>query len=226
MDGDDNTTDAATEAFEDVRRELERLREAVERLVSKPATTPDYTETLSVIHQNVLTTGRRLDTLLQSPALALTPEVIGSAVRQTAVGGGSDGQTYGRTESRPNPAAEAPSWSLERARAPAVPRWWLSIAASAGFLVGLSAFSLITGPFAHAVPAGWLLPERLAVGIMQMSMWDAGERLMAVSDPARRKADVADEQIAVANRDAISACRKRNPGSWKQLHCTVVIQPS
>lgn len=225
MDSADDTTDAATEAFEGVRHELAQLRRVVERLAAGATVAHDYTETLAAIHQNGLATGRRVDTLLQSPVLALTPGYTASAGSNPA-GDRGDRTTYGRTERRLKSSMEAPLLSMEGARAPAVPRWWLGIAVTAGLIVGLTAFGVITGPFAHAVPAEWLLPERFAADIMQMSMWDAGERLMAVSDPTRWKADVADEQLVAANKEAISACRKKNPGSWKQLHCTIVVQPS
>lgn len=76
--------DDAARAFDDLRGEVTLLRRAVERLAAERAgdgAAPDYSETLGVIANNITATAQRVDALVNSPALALTPEEIGRQIR-------------------------------------------------------------------------------------------------------------------------------------------------
>ena len=82
--------DEAARAFEDLRAELSLLRRAVERLTAERTELPegpDYSETLGVISQMLSATAQRVDTLVRSPALSLTPEVLNRQIVEAGVAG-------------------------------------------------------------------------------------------------------------------------------------------
>src|SRR3546814_2199489 len=59
------------------------MRRAVERLAAERAEVPDvpdYSETLGVISRNLSATAQRVDALVKSPALSLTPEETGRQI--------------------------------------------------------------------------------------------------------------------------------------------------
>ena len=76
---DDDGEDQAAQAFENLRAEVSLMRRAVERLAAERgemADAPDYSETLGVISRNLSATAQRVDALVKSPALSLTPDEI------------------------------------------------------------------------------------------------------------------------------------------------------
>src|SRR3546814_6417993 len=75
--------DQAAQAFESLRAEVSLMRRAVERLAAERAEVPDvpdYSETLGVISRNLSATAQRVDALVKSPALSLTPEETGRQI--------------------------------------------------------------------------------------------------------------------------------------------------
>ena len=79
----DEGEDQAARAFESLRAEVSLMRRAVERLAAERAEVaeaPDYSETLGVMSRNLSATVQRIDTLVKSPALSMTPETIGRQI--------------------------------------------------------------------------------------------------------------------------------------------------
>ena len=86
---DEQTDDPAARAFEDLRAELSLLRRAVERLTAERTElpdAPDYSETLGVISRNLSGTAQKVDALVRSPALSLTPETLNRQIVEAGVG--------------------------------------------------------------------------------------------------------------------------------------------
>ena len=82
--------DEAAQAFESLRAEVSLMRRAVERLAAERAEgshAPDYSETLGVISQNLSATAQRVDALVKSPALSLTPEETGRQIDAASFAG-------------------------------------------------------------------------------------------------------------------------------------------
>ncbi|MET0376493.1 MAG: hypothetical protein ABW128_19850, partial [Rhizorhabdus sp.] len=85
--------DEAARAFEGLRGEVTLLRRAVERLTAERAgngDAPDYSETLGAIANNITATARAVDALVNSPALALTPEELNRRIVEAGVAGRSE----------------------------------------------------------------------------------------------------------------------------------------
>ena len=85
--------DEAARAFEDLRAEVLLMRRAVERLMAEradPSDVPDYAETLGIISRNLSATAQRIDAVVNSPALALTPHEIGRQIIEVGTAGRSE----------------------------------------------------------------------------------------------------------------------------------------
>lgn len=225
----DESADAATEAFEAVRDELARLRAAVENLTAARSNATDYTETLGVIHNNVLITGRRLESLSTNAMLKFAPEEIVRQVDKVAADLGrgqqqlADQILHAVDELRRPRSTHVDVASANELRAGV---GWLIVVAAFGFVLGLASFAAGYGAFARAMPASLHLPELFAADVVGKPMWEAGERMMRVADPDRLGSNVADQQLVAANRETLKACTHAAPGRWKQLPCMIKIQPS
>jgi hypothetical protein len=85
--------DEAARAFEDLRSEITLLRRAIERLTAERADDshgPNYSETLGVIAANITATAQRVDALMTSPALSLTPEALNRQIVEVGTAGRSE----------------------------------------------------------------------------------------------------------------------------------------
>ena len=100
---------------------------------------------------------------------------------------------------------------------------WLWVAGAGGALAGMLVWLVITGPIARELPTSWHLPERFAANTMGMSQWEAGTKLMAAGDPDRWNSVVADEQLVVDNREAVTAYRKAVV-TGKAVRCAIRVQ--
>ena len=54
--------------------------------------------------------------------------------------------------------------------------------AAAGVVFGIVFWVSLSGPIARALPASWLVPERMAAASLRLDRYDAGLRLIQ-SDP-------------------------------------------
>ena len=85
--------DEAARAFEDLRAEVTLMRSAIERLMAERTELPegpDYSETLGVISHNLTAVAQRIDALVNSPALALTPAEINRQIIEVGTAGRSE----------------------------------------------------------------------------------------------------------------------------------------
>ena len=216
-DGDGE--DEAAQAFEGLRAEVSLLRRAVERLAAERADdghAPDYSETLGVIANNITATAQRVDALVKSPALSLTPEEMN---RQIGAAGSA-----GRTEDRRVIAAarqtiEEIATKLGRQLESHVmadeQRRRLWRVGLAGIAIGMAVWAILAGPIVREFPPSWLLPERMAARTLRMPMWEGGQRLMKVGDPRRSPAcwRAIGSRPPTATRWRRAASRPPGPGS-------------
>ena len=224
-DGDGE--DEAAQAFEGLRAEVSLLRRAVERLAAERADdghAPDYSETLGVIAANITATAQRVDALVKSPALALTPEEIG---RQIAAAGSA-----GRAEDRRVIAAarqtiEEVATKLGRQLESHVMAdeqrrrlWQVRLA---GVAAGMMLWAILAGLIARVLPASWLLPERMAARTLRMPMWEGGQRLMKAGDPQAFAGVLAGNRLATVNRDALKACSRQAAKAGKAVSCVIEV---
>ena len=184
-DGDGE--DEAAQAFEGLRAEVSLLRRAVERLTAERADgghVPDYSETLGVIANNITAIAQRVDALVKSPALALTPEEMNRQIAAAGSAGRAEDrrviaaarQTIEEVATRLGRQLESHVMADEQRRR----LWRVGIA---GIAIGMALWAILAGPIARVLPASWLLPERIAARSLRMPMWESGQRLMRAGDP-------------------------------------------
>ena len=228
---DEQTDDPAARAFEDLRAELSLLRRAVERLTAERTElpdAPDYSETLGVISRNLSGTAQRVDALVRSPALSLTPETLNRQIVEAGVAGRSEDrraiaaarQAIEEIATKMNRQLDSHVLAEEqRRRVRRVGRTRLASGLAAGMLL----WAVLAGPIVRSMPASWLWPEWMAARTLRMPMWEGGEHLMRVASPDAFAGVLAGNRLAVANRDALDACRKQAGKAKKAVRCTVQV---
>ncbi len=219
--------DEAARAFEDLRGEITLLRRAVERLAVERAgngDAPDYSETLGVIANNITATAQRVDALVKSPALALTPEELNRQILEAGTAGRSEDR---RAIAAARQVVEEVATKLGRQLDSHVmaddQRRRLCRVGLACIVAGMVLWAILAGPLARSMPASWLLPERMAARSLRMPMWDAGQRLMRAGDASAFAGVLAGNRLAVANQETLKACRKQAARAEKTVRCTIGV---
>lgn len=225
---DEDGGDEAAQAFEALRAEVTLMRRAIERLAAERTELPelpDYSETLGVISNNLTATAQRVDALVDSPALRLTPDALG---REIAAAGGTARAEDHRALAAARSSLEDVTARLTRAlredRLAGEQNLWLAGACSIGLVLGMVVWAAFAGPIARAMPASWQWPQRMAARTLDMEMWEGGQHLMATSSPSAFGAIVAGDRIVAANRDALAACQRAATKAKKPVHCTIEVK--
>lgn len=225
---DEDSGDEAAQAFEALRAEVTLMRRAVERLTAERTElpeTPDYSETLGVISNNLLATAQRVDAIVDSPALKLTPEALGRQIASAAT-------TVRAEDHRVLAAARQGLEDMIRqlrgymvSQRTAFDQYrWIWLTALISLLAGMVIWAIFAGVVARSVPASWQWPERMAARSLNMEMWPAGQDLMASADPRRWDSIVAGDAIIAPNRDAIAACQRAATKAKKPVHCMIEVK--
>lgn len=224
-----DTGDAAAEAFEGVRAEVALLRRAVERLAAERAEveTPDYSETLGRISNNITATAQRVDALYKSSAQAMTPaHIAGQIVTAGSEARRSDQQIIAEARAALDQATRQLGSHMVSARKGDEQNYWLFGFGAGGVLFGMFLWAALAGPIARKVtPESWHWPEKRAARALDLPMWDAGQRLMASASPAQFEAILAGDKMVAANRDTIEACRKAAAKADEAVRCTIRVAP-
>ncbi len=220
--------DEAARAFEDLRGEVTLLRRAVERLAaggSGEGDAPDYSETLGVIANNITATAQRVDALVNSPALALTPEEIGRQI--TAAGFDArreDHRLFTAAKQGMDEVATRLRHHLDSHVMADEQRRRLWQVGFACIVAGMALWAIVAGPIARALPASWLWPERMAARSLRMPMWEGGQRLMRAGDARAFAGVLAGNRLVFANRETLDGCRKQAARVKKAVRCTIEMQ--
>jgi tetrahydromethanopterin S-methyltransferase subunit G len=230
-DGEGVDDGGAAQAFDELRGEITLLRRAIERLTAERADdghAPDYSETLGVIAANITATTQRVDVLVKSPALSLTPHEIGQQILEVGVAGRSeDRRAIGAARQVIEEVASRLGRQLKsHVMADEQQRRVRHVGRNVG-LIGLVAgallWAILASPIARFMPANWLLPERMAARSLRMPMWEGGQRLMRAGDPQAFAGVLAANQLATTNRGVLEACRKRGGKAKTAVRCTIEI---
>ena len=223
--------DEAALAFEDLRAEITLMRRAIERLTAERTELPegpDYSETLGVISHNLTAVAQRIDALVNSPALALTPAEINRQIIEVG--------TAGRSEDRRAIAAarqviEEVATKMgrqldshvmadeQRRRVQHVGRHVGLIALVLGALL----WAVFPGPIARSMPSSWLWPEWMAARTLRMPMWEGGQRLMRAGSPEAFAGVLSGNRLTITNRDALDACRRQAGKAKKAVRCAIEV---
>lgn len=214
--------DRAAAAFESLRAEVALLQLSVHTLVTSAA--PDYTPTLGQIDQKVTLVAQRIEGLAKSPAWLQTPAAVRSQIAIAPVELQKEVSQLNQIRSNLEDAMRSISNRVESARARDRQNNWLISSAALGFSIGVLFFALLIGPLTRALPESWHKPEILAANALDLPMWDAGERLLAVNSPERWNFVLASVQLVEANRPAIDACRTVAAKAGKAVRCVIKIR--
>ena len=224
MDGEDQ----AAQAFDDLRAELVLVRRAVERLLAEhtgQSPAPDYSETLGVISHNLSGTAQRVDALVKSPALSLTPEELNRQIVEAGyMARREDHRLFVAAQQGLDEVATKLGRQLhshitedeQRGRL-----WHVGLAALAA---GALLWAIIAGPIVRSLPASWLWPEWMAARTLRMQMWEGGQHLMQAALPGAFAGIVAGNRLTVINREALESCRKRAARAKKAVRCAIRVK--
>ncbi|WP_267383324.1 DUF6118 family protein [Sphingomonas sp. GC_Shp_2] len=219
--------DEAAKAFEGLRAEVSLMRWAVERLAAERADdghAPDYSETLGVIAANITATAQRVDVLARSPTLSLTPEETGRQIRTASFDARrEDNRQFAAAKQGMDETTARLVRHLDSHVMVGEQRRRLRQVGLAGLAIGMALWAILAGPIARALPASWLLPERMAARSLRMSMWEGGQRLMRAGDPRSFAGVLAGNRLATANREVLEACAKQAGKARKAVRCAVQV---
>jgi Family of unknown function (DUF6118) len=175
----DESEDAAAEAFEALRAEVTQLRAGVEGLsaaIQGQAST-DYAPTLGGI-------AKSLTAIEAHPALQIAPETFAYRLREATELSTQQGRReLGNAVQRVVTAGAdlerlASGWRTGREQVRQV-----AIMTAVGAVAGIIVWVCFSGPVARALPAGWHVPERMAAATLRLDRWGAGMRLLQSTDP-------------------------------------------
>ena len=221
--------DEAAQAFEELRAEVTLMRRAVERLTAERMEVPeppDYSETLGVIANNITATAQRVDMLVKSPMLALTPEQLAGRITAAAsTARQEDRQTIATARTGLEDVTRQLHGYVVSARRGDEQNRWLMWSAIGGVVLGMILWAVLAGIVARAVPASWQWPEKMAARSLDLPMWEGGQRLMRASGPEAFANIAAGDRIVTANRQALEACRRRADKAREAVRCTIKIEP-
>lgn len=182
--------DDITQAFEALRGEVSLTRRAVEGLTAARERIPDYSVTLREMAEVLKANAAGVAGIEASPAVRLSP----ANLVQEIIKASSDARA--EDARRLDAAREAIARSVGRIdgiveRGQAADRqmrrlvWSCAGSAFAGALL----WSILPGAIARSLPESWHVPEWMAARTMRMDGKNAGQRLIDVSDGARKRVD-------------------------------------
>lgn len=226
-DEDQDGSDAAAEAFEEVRAELTLVRRGMERISARldaGSEPKDYDETLGRVAQAINRLGERMDALVDRPGIKITPEGI---ARQIAAAGSTTRAEDQRMITEARGALERTTAQLAgvvaSARRGDEQNRWLMWGVLGGVVAGMILWAALAGVVARAMPASWQWPEKMAARTLDMPMWDAGRQLAVTSSPETWNTMVAGAIIVQENGKTIEGCRKAASRADEAVRCTVRI---
>ena len=197
-----------------MRRGLEAAFDQLEKI--EPA--QDYKPELAQLVQALDNVAERMHGVEQSPILrqgaqhyAAVLERSGEALIRTAA------QQLERQASDLERAGRNLSAHVAGARERSRQDWWLV----AAFAVGLLAGALVMLFLPRLLP--FSAAPRVASVVMGETPWRAGMSLMAFESPEAWQRVAAADQIAIANKDELAACREAAAKAKKDQRCTITV---
>ncbi|MCG7349822.1 DUF6118 family protein [Sphingomonas sp. ACRSK] len=226
---DDEGPNEATRAFEGLRAEVTLMRRAVERLTAERMEVPeppDYSETLGVLANNITATAQRVDLLVKSPMLAMTPEqMVGRITAAASTARQEDRQTIATARTGLEDGTRRLHSYVVSARRGDEQNRWLAVTGIIGILAGMVLWATLAAPIARALPASWQISEQMAASTLDLPMGEAGRHLLITDAPANWNALVDAWNIVENDREAVEACQKAATKAKGKVRCTIRIAP-
>ena len=220
--------DEAAQAFEDLRAEMTLVRRAVERLTAERTELPDgpdYSETLGVISHNLSAIGQRVDALVNSPALALTPEQLNRQIVEAGVAGRSeDRRVIAAARQTIEEIATTLGRQLESHLMAGEQKRRERRIGLIALVAGAVLWAVLAGPIVRAMPASWFWPEWMAARTLRMPMWEGGQRLMKAGNAEALAGVLTANRLMAANQEALDACHKQATKAKKAVRCAIQVE--
>jgi hypothetical protein len=220
--------DSATRAFTDMRDKIAGLTCAVDSMAGewKALEIPDYGETLGKMATNFEMLTQELEELSSKPALELTPDAL---AKQIAAAGAAarkvEQQELASATATFVKLGSEMAGFLASARTENEQNKWVLGFGGLCLAFGLVAATVLPGPIYRAMPEGWHWPEKRAANVLDLDMWNAGERLQAVADPNRWAARTAIEAATLDSKASVVACLKVVSINKNGVSCSIVFKP-
>ncbi|WP_439469880.1 DUF6118 family protein [Blastomonas fulva] len=215
------------QALEAVARRLAGVTAAVDGFAERQQDLlgRDYSEDLALIHQSCEDLRVAIDALAQKPAMVLTPEMIGRQIEAAGRQGRKDaGLALAAVHNNLQNAISALARITGSVRAVRQQNQWLAGAAGLALVLGTIGGAIILPAIDWVVPEGWLWPENRAMSALHRNGWEAGERLLLVTDPERWNAIQAAARLSEANSGAIVKCARRAADrKLKSVGCSIEV---
>jgi hypothetical protein len=219
-------SDAVAAAFRQLADQVGQLESAVRDLAARKDESQDYTETLGLIAAEQQGLRKAVQTLTEKPALKLTPDMMAREIADASRKARAEDQVaLVRARGQMEDTATDFHRLIGTAASIRKQREHLLWAICGGAIVGALFWAFIPGMVARALPAGWLMPEGMAVSALgEADLWQAGQRLMRAGDPQTWNAIVAATNMQRDYGDAIAACEKTAAKAGKPVKCPISVK--
>ena len=184
---------------------------------------PDYGPTLAKMNGYLATLAGQTKTIMEAPAMQLTPERMAERIGQAAhAARETDRATIKKSQELHYHAHADQMRAVGTIRTKQEQRWQMFYCGG-GAAVVISLLWLIYPGWAASIgPQSWLWPERVARRTLgEPTLWDAGIRLMRAGNPEGWRAIVDAADLARENRDSLAACQKAADEAKEPVSCTV-----
>jgi len=222
----DDPSDAAAE-FAGMSRKLALVVAAQEGFATRLQEMHgrDYSDDLAKIQQGQSEIANAIRILARRPAMELTIDGIAERIEQAGKSvRTSDHHALAAAREGFAHAAQTMNSVVGSALTARAQRKWMGIAAGAGTVLGMILFAIFPGAIARSMPESWLWPEQRAAQAMGRNGWDAGSRLLQVSDPDRWRAERQAIDLMKANEATIADCWTRALKGREPVRCSIIVE--
>lgn len=215
------------QALEAVARRLAGVTAAVDGFAERQQDLleRDYSEDLALIHQSCEGLRKAIDALAQKPALALTPEMIAQQIEAAGQGAYRDAnQALAAAQGSLQSSIAALSRVTASVRAAQRQNQMLAGATGLALILGWVGGCIIPPAIDWVVPEAWQWPEKRAMSALHRNGWNAGERLMSVTNPGRWSNLQAAVRLSEKNNEAINKCVQRaSERGLRSVGCNIEV---
>ena len=219
--------DPASKAFAKLRREVAMMRLAMEKLADEPAKIeiPDYAETLDDMAAQIKETSDGLAFLAKQPALAISPQNLAKSIAAAGVDARKAEQdVFDQAKTTFVTLGSEMGTMVASARSAKEQTLWLRCGIAGGAVIGALFMAILPGPIARAVPESWLWPEQRAIQALGMDGWQAGQRLLRVSNPDQWRIWATTIEATSESRDELAACLANSQRSGRPVRCSIRVE--
>lgn len=189
---------------------------------------PDYGPTLAKMNGYLATLAGQTKTIMDAPAMQLTPESMAERIDVAAEAARATDQATIKKSLELHHQAHADQMrAIGTVRTKQRQRWHM-LHCGGGAALAVSLLWLIYPGWAASIgPESWVWPERVARRTLgEPSLWDAGIRLMRAGNPDGWQAIVDAADLARENRASISGCQRAAAKAKESVSCTVRVRMS